>query len=167
MAIFKNNQSRELVLIDRHECCCFHSWVPVILSFFISANVVNGLKPLLRSSALVTPATQVHCRATVPPDAVQSRRLRKPRRLSPRELVQVQVEEVDSPGHFYISFSNSEEAQAMDNMMLEMRLLTCFWKLQKGHGAVHTEVNGSNSICYVGKTGRQNYKDHNINDLES
>ncbi|XP_075872079.1 tudor domain-containing protein 5 [Nelusetta ayraudi] len=72
------------------------------------------------SNSFKTPQ-MVHCRATVPPDAVQSRRLRKPRRPSPREPVQVQVEEVDSPGHFYISLSNSEEAQAMDNMMLEMR----------------------------------------------
>lgn len=74
-----------------------------------------------RSPVRVTPASQVHYRGAAPPDAMQSQRLKKQRCLSPRELVQVQVEEVDSPGHFYVSYSNSEEAQAMDNMMLEMR----------------------------------------------
>lgn len=101
------------------------------------------LKVFFYSPARVTRALQVHHRGTVPPDAMQGQRLRKQRCLRPRELVLVQVEEVDSPGHFYISYSNSEEAQAMDNMMLEMRL-SCVLKLQRTE-AVYTEVDGCES----------------------
>lgn len=81
------------------------------------------------SPARVTPALQVHCRGSVPLDAMQSQRLKKQRRLRPRELVLVQVEEVDSPGRFYISYSSGEEAQAMDTMMLELRLLSCLMQV--------------------------------------
>lgn len=67
---------------------------------------------------------QVHGRSGVPLDALQSQRLKKPTRLRERDVVQVLVEHVESPGCFYISFCDSEEARATEVMMIEMRWWT-------------------------------------------
>ncbi|XP_056894661.1 tudor domain-containing protein 5 isoform X1 [Takifugu flavidus] len=67
------------------------------------------------------PQLNLHYGSTVPPDALKSQRLKKPTRYAERDVVQVLVEHVESPGLFYVSFCDSEEARTTEDMMIEMR----------------------------------------------
>ncbi|MEQ2169739.1 hypothetical protein GOODEAATRI_028378 [Goodea atripinnis] len=69
----------------------------------------------------IYPAMEVRCRSPVPLDAMQNQRLKPPTRRWPRELVAVFVEQVESPGSFYVRFSETEEACALESLIFDMR----------------------------------------------
>ncbi|XP_051924553.1 tudor domain-containing protein 5-like [Hippocampus zosterae] len=59
-------------------------------------------------------------------DVLLNERLKRPTQRPAREITAVQVEHVESPGHFYISFFESDESSALLDMMFEMRrFYTC------------------------------------------
>lgn len=67
------------------------------------------------------PPIQVHHSPAVPLDALLDQRLKPPTRCAVRQLVEVLVEAVESPGLFYIRFIETEEARALGAMMIEMK----------------------------------------------
>ncbi|XP_049585023.1 tudor domain-containing protein 5 [Syngnathus scovelli] len=66
------------------------------------------------------PAIAVYCGPVVPLDALQSQHLERPTPRPSFEWLQVTVEQVESPGLFYVRFTGCEEAQTFENMKFEM-----------------------------------------------
>ncbi|XP_037106227.1 tudor domain-containing protein 5 [Syngnathus acus] len=68
------------------------------------------------------PAVAVYCSPVVPPDALQSQHLERPTPRPSFEWLPVTVEQVESPGLFYVRFTGCEEAQTFEKMKVEMTL---------------------------------------------
>uniref|UniRef100_A0A3Q2YBZ1 Tudor domain-containing protein 5 n=1 Tax=Hippocampus comes TaxID=109280 RepID=A0A3Q2YBZ1_HIPCM len=66
------------------------------------------------------PAIKVYCSTVVPLDALQRQHLKRPTPRSAFELVQVKVEQVESPRLFYSRFTGNEEARTFEYMKAEM-----------------------------------------------
>ncbi|KAF7202592.1 tudor domain-containing protein 5 isoform X1 [Nothobranchius furzeri] len=81
-----------------------------------------GPTPTSKTEKKVYPDIEVRLRSTVPLDAVQGQRLKPPTRHKARQLIEVMVEHVESPGDFYISFSDSSESRALEDLMFQMRM---------------------------------------------
>ncbi|CAJ1060904.1 tudor domain-containing protein 5 [Xyrichtys novacula] len=67
------------------------------------------------------PTIQVHCSPGVPPDAIQGQSLKPPTCHASKELIEVMVEHVESPGNFYLRFCKPEQVRALEDMIIEMR----------------------------------------------
>ncbi|XP_054876280.1 tudor domain-containing protein 5 isoform X2 [Poeciliopsis prolifica] len=87
---------------------------------FCSQSNIQEMSVVMETPEMY-PAMQVHSRSPVPLDAMQNERLNPPTRHRARELVEVLVEQVESPGSFYIRFSETEEARALESLMFDMR----------------------------------------------
>uniref|UniRef100_A0A3Q2SS46 Tudor domain-containing protein 5 n=1 Tax=Fundulus heteroclitus TaxID=8078 RepID=A0A3Q2SS46_FUNHE len=74
-----------------------------------------------KKSAWEEKCESAHLQSPVPLDAMQNQRLKPPTRRRARELIEVKVEQVESPGSFYIRCSETEEAHALESLMFDMR----------------------------------------------
>ncbi|XP_061619742.1 tudor domain-containing protein 5-like isoform X2 [Phyllopteryx taeniolatus] len=72
-------------------------------------------------SAATPPAAEVRHGSAIARDVLGTQRLKRPTPHGVRDLAAVRVEHVESPGHFYVSFVESDEARALQDLMFEMR----------------------------------------------